>query len=321
MEQNREILLKLSLLDRRLVEIEKSLNIKQKTKHKDYEYYKKLEHLEYRKALEEWFERRTGEKLNLDNPQTFNEKIQWLKLYESTPLKTKLADKYAVREWVQEKIGEKHLIPLLGVWDSFDEINFDTLPEKFVLKCTHGCGMNLIVKDKKTINYEEAKKKFNQWLQINYAFSVGLELHYKNIPPKIIAETYIAELDGEIYDFRVFCFNGEPKTVYVDAGSGTPEHTRNIYDLEWNLQPILVSYPPLKIPLEKPRNFEQMLDMARILSEGITFVRVDFYDMGETIYFGEMTFTPQSGIGNMPKDHCREFGDWIELPKARYSYD
>ena len=166
---------------------------------KDYDYYRSLDPSQYEEELKDWYKRRTKKELDLENPKTFNEKIQWLKLYDSTPIKTKLADKYLVREWVKEKIGEEYLVPLLGVWDKFDDIDFDKLPDKFVLKCNHGCGWNLIVTDKSKIDKVEAKKKFDKWMNTNFAFCNGLELHYKNIQPKIIAEEYLENNGGDLY--------------------------------------------------------------------------------------------------------------------------
>ena len=284
----------------------------------DYARFRKLKPEQYEEALKKWYKRSTGKTLDLENPKTFNEKIQWLKLYDSTPLKTQLADKYLVREWVKEKIGEQYLIPLLGVWDHFDDIDFDQLPDQFVLKANHGSGWNIIVKDKSKFDVEDARQKFKAWLNYNFAFRYGFELQYLNIPPKIIAEQYMADLDGDIYDYRFFCFSDGPKYVWLDIGSGTPDHKRNIYDLTWKLQDYHVTWPPIEPSPEKPSALEEMISLAKRLSEGLVFARVDFYFVGGRIYFGEMTFTPQSGIGRWDSpERIREYGDAIQLPAQR----
>lgn len=282
---------------------------------RDYSFYEKLPIKQYPKELSLWYKKVTGNTLNLIHPRTFNEKIQWLKLYDSTPLKTRLADKYLVRAWVKEKIGDEYLIPILGVWDSFDEIDFDKLPNQFVLKANHGSGWNIVVKDKKKLNIKEAKQKFDNWMHKNFAFTWGLELHYMNIPPKIIAEKYMADLDGDIYDYRFFCFNGTPKYVWVDIGSGTSHHKRNIYDVNWNFQNYHVNYPQIVPAPEKPKTFDEMVRCATILCENFAFVRVDFYSVNDHVYFGEMTFTPQGGVGKWEDEtQNRHYGDLIKLP-------
>lgn len=282
---------------------------------KDYEFFKNLSPSQYAEELKLWYERVTTEPLDLEHPKTFNEKIQWLKLYDTTPLKTLLADKYLVREWVKEKIGEKYLVPLLGVWEHFDEINFDCLPDQFVLKTNHGSGWNLIVRCKSDMDLKSSAEKFDQWLKRNYAFVYGLELQYMNVPPKILAETYIADLDGEILDYRFFCFNGKPVYVWVDIGSGTTHHKRNIYDINWNLQSYKVNYPLIEPAPEKPTTFDEMVECASKLSKDFAFVRIDFYSVNGRVYFGEMTFTPQSGTGKWEDPEQNSiYGDLIKLP-------
>lgn len=279
-----------------------------------YEYYSRLKPEQYERELELWYRKRTGKILNLKAPKTFNEKIQWMKLYDSMPLKTQLADKYLARDWVKEKIGEEYLIPLLGVWDSFDEINFDKLPNQFALKTNHGSGWNVIVKDKATFNKAEAKSKFDQWIRKNYAF-VGLELHYKDIQPKIIAEQYIENAEGLI-DYRFYCFNGKPVQVWVDIYSGMPQHMRSIFDMEWNPVPMKCTWPDGGELLSKePENFQEMKTLAQKLSKDFSFIRVDFFEVDGKIYVGEMTFTPMNGSGVFEPSHWdRTLGDLLELP-------
>lgn len=269
----------------------------------------------YENDLIRWYERRTGRPLDLKQPQSFSEKIQYLKLFDSTPLKTQLADKYLVRDWVAERIGEDHLVPLLGVWESFDDIDFGSLPDKFVLKLNHGSGMNIVVKDKRYFDSEEARAKIECWANIDFAFQNGYELHYSNIPRRIIAEEYIEALsDDSLLDYRFFCFDGEPYHVWVDKGSGTKHHYRNIYSLDWELLPLKVSYDRIVGGVERPTQLDEMIDLARILSAGINFVRVDFYITDEGIKFGEMTFTPQTGLGDWePYKYNLEYGAQLHL--------
>lgn len=265
--------------------------------------------------LQKWYKKRTGKNLNLDNPKTFNEKIQWLKIYDNNPLKTKLADKYLVREWIKEQIGEDYLIPLLGVWDNFDKIDFNTLPEKFVLKANHGSHWNIIVKNKAELNPQKAKKLFDKWMQRNYAFKAGYEMQYSDIKPKIIAEQYIEDSNHELNDYKILCFNGEPEFIWVDCGRYTKNRTKNIYDINWNLQPFTMSYPASKEDIPKPQHLDKMLELAKKLSKTFAFVRVDFYNVDGKIYFGEMTFTSMSGVEKFsPENYDLKIGEMLKLP-------
>lgn len=267
--------------------------------------------------LKKWYKKRTGRELNLENPKTFNEKIQWLKLYDNSPLKTKLADKYLVREWINENLGEEYLIPLLGVYDSFDEIDFDKLPDKFVLKANHGCAWNIIVKDKQKFDKKKAKKKFDKWMKRNYALKAGFEMQYKDIPPKIVAEAFIQDSKGELNDYKVLCFNGEPKFIWIDQGRFS-NRTENIYDTKWNLQPFLLTYENSKEEVPPPKNLETMIEFARKLSKDFALVRVDFYNVDGKIYFGEMTFTSASGVDVFkPAEYDLKLGEMLELPKSK----
>ena len=283
---------------------------------KRYAEWSTMDVADYPQALSKWYYKQTGNILNLDNPKTFNEKLQWLKLYDSTPLKTKLADKYLEREWIKEQIGEEYLVPLLGVWNCFDEIDFSKLPDKFVLKVNQGSGWNLIVTDKTNLNIREEKKKFDRWMSMNFAYVSGLELHYKNIVPKIIAEEYLEDAKGLI-DYRFYCFNGEPRQVWVDVFSGTTKHMREVYDMNWEKIPLRCTWPSAKGMLdEKPINFEKMKAFAKKLSQPFCFVRVDFYEVKKKLYMGEMTFIPMSGIGEFePKEWDEELGRMLALPR------
>lgn len=304
-------------LERHLVQARENMR-----KLRDYTYYKNLKPAAYPEALQEWCQRLTGKTFNLENPRTFNEKIQWLKLYDSTPLKTRLADKYLVRDWIKEKIGEQYLIPLLGVYDNFDEIDFAKLPNQFVIKCNHGSGWNIIVKDKSKLDLKEVKEKLDEWMSTNFAFLCGLELHYRDIKPKIIIEKYIQELGDALYDYRFFCSNGKVIQIWLDVYSGTPYHQRKIYDKNWNELNIIVKWPRLEKEVEKPKNLEKMIQLSETLSENFALVRVDFYDVNNHIYFGEMTFTSMSGTGKFnPEIEDLKLGNMIKLPKLAYDID
>ncbi len=282
---------------------------------KDYAYYSSLPPEKYPEELKLWYKRVMKEKLDLDNPKTYNEKIQWLKLYDSTPLKTRLADKYLVRAWVKQKIGGEYLISLLGVWDSFDGIDFDKLPNQFVLKANHGCGWNIIVKDKSTFDKEEARKKFDVWMHTNFAFKWGLELHYMNIPPKIIAEEYLENNDDDLYDYKVFCFDGKAESVMF-LSDRKQELKMSFYDLQWNKLPFVYSYPQNPDEVPKPKNLELMINLAEKLAEGFPHVRVDFYVLNDgSIKFGEMTFTSAGGTCKWNiSEQDKVYGDLIKLP-------
>lgn len=270
---------------------------------------------QYEEELKLWFKERTGKELNLENPKTFNEKIQWLKLYDSTPMKTQLADKYLVRDWVKDKIGEQYLIPLLGVYDSFDEIDFDKLPNQFVLKANHGAGWNVIVKDKKKFDKELAKKKFDEWLQLNYAFKAGFELHYMNIIPKIIVEEYIENNNQDLYDYKVFCFDGKAQNIMF-LSERFSELKMAFYDLKWNKEEFVYSFKKNKDNVPEPQSLKDIIVLAEKLAYGFSHVRVDFYILNDgTIKFGEMTFTTFSGIcdWNPCEQNCI-YGNLIKLP-------
>lgn len=279
----------------------------------DYDFYASLKPEQYAGELKEWYSHLMGRKLNLDHPCTYNEKIQWLKLYDSTPLKTRLADKYLVREWVKEKIGEKYLVPLLGVWDSFDDIDFDALPQRFVLKANHGCGWNLIVKDKNQLDLEDAREKFNTWMGLNYAFCNGLELHYMHIQPKIIAEEYLENNDRDLYDYKVFCFGGKALHVMhvTDRSVG---RKMTFYDTQWQMQTFARGTLIGHEAAPRPQRLEELVEVAEKLAQGFAHVRVDFYVLNDgTLKFGELTFTPASGtcLWNPPQ----LYGDLIVLPE------
>jgi len=258
---------------------------------------------------------RTKMNLNLKSPKYFNEKIQWLKLYDRKPEYTKMVDKYMVREVIAKKIGEQYLIPLYGVWDSFDEIPFDTLPEQFVLKCTHDCGSIIICKDKKNIDMEITRKHFDKCIRRNYYYWQR-EWLYKNLKPRIIAEKLMIDESGtELKDYKIQCFNGEPKIIQVDFNRFSDIHKRNFYSLDWEYQPFSLLYPTYpEIEIKKPQTLTEMLDIAGELSRNIPYVRVDLYSIEQRIYFGELTFHHGSGYEEFTPPEWNEiWGSWLKL--------
>ena len=259
--------------------------------------HSKMNYAQIEAAIGRKYRRMFGRPLNWDNPQTYNEKIHVSKVYMPTPLKTRLADKYAVREWITEKIGSEYLIPLLGVYDSFDEIDFDALPDSFVIKCNHDSGSVTLVKDKSRIDREYLRRKYEVHMRRNYAW-MGFEMHYRDIKPRIVVEKYIEQLDGGLLDYKVHCFNGKPEFIQVIGDRDLRTHTgfqRN-YNFDWqNLGWILEDYPEFTRELECPKCLDELYRLAQTLCSDFEYVRVDFYALGDSVLFGEMTFAPANG--------------------------
>lgn len=286
-------------------------------KQEKYEYYKNTPSKYYIQELGDWFKACTGETLDLENPVTYNQKIQWLKVYDTTPLKTQLTDKYLVRDWVKDKIGEKYLTKLLGVWHNFDDIDFDSLPDKFVLKANHASGFNYIVSDKAKFNRSDARFKFQKWMNTNFAYFWGIELQYRDIKPLIIAEEYLENDDRDLYDYKFWCFNGKPMYIQFLSERNVGGLKMAFFDTEWNKLDFVYNHPLLSHPVEKPDNLDEMLKIAETLSQGFAHVRVDLYRLNNgEIKFGEMTFTSSSGAchWNSPEAN-KKLGDLITLPE------
>lgn len=263
---------------------------------------RKISPNKYENKISKIYKKRIGKNINWNNPTTYTEKMQWEKLYDNNPLKAELSDKYLVREWVKEKIGEKYLIDIYGVWDSFSEIDFKKLPKSFVLKTNHGSGTIYIVKDKNKMDYNEVKNLFDDWMQMDYAFCTGFELHYSKIRRRIIAEKYIETDNDDLQDYKFLCFDGKPYFCWVDVGRFS-NHKRNVYDLDWNLQKWNQSeYGNTDETIPKPNNFSEMIKIAEKLCQGFSHVRVDLYNVKGKIYFGEMTFTNGSGFDKIVPD-------------------
>lgn len=277
-----------------------------------YERNQSADPSEYPKLLCEWYEERTGKKLNIEKPETFNEKIQWCKLYDRDPLKTLLSDKYKVREWIQERIGNKYLNRLLGVWDDVESISWEELPKRFVLKATHGSGWNIVVNNKEKLNIELCKKDMCMWLEKNWAYMAGLELQYKDILPRIIAEEYIENTPGELYDYKIFCFHGKAKYILFIKGRNSFTESV-IYDLDWNRQNIIYKFPICKEEIPRPKCLNEMVELAECLAANFAHVRVDFYVLNDgSIRFGEMTFSSTSGTCEwIPNKYNKLLGDCI----------
>lgn len=270
--------------------------------------------------LKRMFKDKTGYDLNLDNPQTFNEKLQWLKIHDRKPEYTVMVDKYKVKQYIAEKIGEQYVIPLLGVWDNANDIDFNKLPDKFVLKCNHNSGEGMFIcKDKSKLDDKKIssiRKKLNSAVSRNY-FWQGREWPYKNVERKIIAEKYMEDAKtGELIDYKFMCFNGEVKCSFVCNDRFSNDGLKvTFYDKEWNIMPFERHYPRSRTPIAKPYCYDEMIKIAEKLSENIPFVRVDFYEINNQIYFGEMTFFPGGGMEEFtPVDWDYTLGSWLRLP-------
>lgn len=272
-----------------------------------------------------WSPKEMGYPLDLKTPKAFNEKLQWLKLHNRDPLYTTMADKYAAKAYVAEKIGWEHIVPVLGgPWQSADEIDFDALPEQFVLKCNHDCGGMVLCADKSRLDISAARTKLNWSLQKNY-FWASREWPYKNIKPCIFAEQYMVDTNSSastaqgLIDYKFYCFYGEPKFFYLGFANmvnGVKRDQLSFKNLDWTPAEFYrKDHEPFPFTLEKPRNWERMVEIAKILSAGIPFVRVDLFCINEQIYFSELTFSPGGGFGRFyPDEWERKMGGWLQLP-------
>ena len=262
------------------------------------------------------FRGRMGYWPNLKNPQTYSEKLQWLKLYDRNPLYTTMVDKYAVKNYVAEKIGIKYIIPTLGVWNRPEDIDWDTLPDQFVLKCTHDSGGLVICKDKSGLDKAAAIDKLRTSLNRNY-YLEKREWPYKNVPRRIIAEHYLEDEFGELRDYKFFCFNGVAKILFIatDRQRKSEETKFDFFDEQFNHLDFRNGHPNADIPPSKPRSFEEMKILANKLSENIPQVRVDFYEVNGKVYFGELTLFHWSGMKPFdPNEWDLRLGQMIQLP-------
>lgn len=290
-EINSLLKLKLFLAERNIISVN------------DYKFLQKKYYISFNK------------KLNLTNPTTFNEKLQWLKLYNKKDIYTQMVDKYLVKDYVTGIIGPNYIIPTLGIYNNYDEIDFDKLPNQFVIKCTHDSGGLVVVDNKNFFDREKALNKIKKSLKNNYFYS-GREWPYKNVKPRIIIEKYMGE---NLNDYKIFCFNGEPKFTLVCSNRCGNEKNTDFYDNDWNLLPFTrenhINNPN---GIKKPKKLNEMLDIARKLSQNIPFVRIDLYDIKKCIYFGEMTFFPSSGFeGFRPYEWDKKIGDMLDLSMVK----
>lgn len=259
-----------------------------------------------------------GEKLDLKNPKTFNHKLQWLKIYDRKPIYTSMVDKYEAKKFVADRLGSEYIVENYGAWDRFDDIDFDALPEQFVLKCTHDSGGLVVCRDKNTLDREKAREKIERSLKRNYFWS-GREWPYKNVKKKIIAEKYLSDFDSEdgITDYKFYCFDGEPKFLYVSRGLEDHSTARiSFLTLDWQFAPFgRRDFKPFESLPPKPQNYEKMLEICKTLSKDCPFLRVDLYECSGQVYFSELTFFPCGGV--MPfkdKSDDEKLGQLIKLP-------
>jgi len=257
-----------------------------------------------------------GYELDLKHPKTFNEKLQWLKLYDRKPEYTIMVDKYRAKQWVADKVGEQFVIPTLAVYHSADEIDWNQLPDQFVLKCNHDSGSVVICRDKKSFDFEAAKRKLNNALKKNYYWDSG-EWPYKHVKPMILAEPFLFESEADdIVDYKMMTFHGEVKCSFTCTNRRSGKGLNvTFFDTNWEKMPFVRAYPAEIKPIEKPVSYEKMVEVAEKLGEYIPFSRVDFYEIKGMPYFGEITLYPGAGYEQFdPKEWDRTLGDWIKLP-------
>lgn len=276
-------------------------------------FYRNMDDGEYLKRV---FKSAIGDELDLNNPKTFNEKLQWLKIHEHNPEFVIMVDKYKVRDYIKEQLGEEYLIPLLGVWDSPNDIDFNTLPNQFVLKCNHNSGKGMcICKDKKKLDINKVKKELIKGFKEDYYYS-GREWPYKNVPKKIIAEKYMVDPNtNDLNDYKFYCFNGVVKMVMINSDRNTDLPTKGDYfDRDFNWLDIQWGFERATVKPIKPQNFDKMVEIAEKLSKNMKHVRIDLYSCLNKIYFGEITFFDGSGFDKInPKEWDYKIGSWIEL--------
>lgn len=302
--------------------LEKAHKLKRKII-KIYQKYFTVEHpetyiLSDKSFIKKKYKKRMGKVINLSNPQTFCEKQNWLKLYDRRPIYTVMVDKYLARDFVAKRIGDEYLVPLLGVWDNADDIDFSLLPDKFVLKCNHNSDV-IICKDKSALNKEETREKLNKQLKSDY-YVRKREWPYKNVPRKIICEKYMENLDGtKALEYKVFCFNGIPKYVLVISGRFQwKETTMDTYDMNWNHIDLVNGGPLAGDVYEKPACFDELCKLSKKLSFNTPFLRVDFNYWNNKLYFGELTFYDSAGFEKYePEEWDYNLGKLLELPKKR----
>lgn len=258
---------------------------------------------------------RVQKRLDLKAPKTYNEKLQWLKLYNRNPLYTKMVDKCEAKKYIADRIGQEHVVPTLGVWERFADIDFDRLPDQFVLKCTHDSGGLVIVRDKAKLDLEAARKKIEKSLKTNYYYH-GREWPYKDVKPRILAECYLEEIEtGELRDYKWYCFHGQPKLMAIFCGRSKGATTANYFDCDFRPIDMTWGYGKAEVILEKPEDFEKMRQFAAVLSQDAPALRVDFYEVNGQVYVGELTFFDGSGFDLIePEEWDAKMGSWLKVP-------
>lgn len=266
-------------------------------------------------ALKIQYKNRFLKKLDLKDPKTFNQKLQWLKLYNRDPQHTKMVDKYEAKKIAARMMGEDHIIPSYGVWNSFDEIDFDALPNQFVLKCTHGSGDVVIVKDKSKMDMESAREKITRSLRKNY-YKIAREWPYKNVPPRVLAEAFMEDESGGLKDYKTYCFNGTAKIMMIASDRFSEKQTRfDYFDRDYNWLDLTWGSMYSETKPSKPELFDQIMELASSMSTGIPHVRIDYYVINGKIYFGEFTFFDGAGFEAIsPEEWDEKMGSWIKLP-------
>lgn len=283
---------------------------------------KSLRFLPDKSYIKLYYRLRVGRKLNMDNPVTLNEKLQWLKFNYRFPLQSIVSDKLLVRDYIKEKIGEEYLIPLLGSWKEFDDIDFSLLPEKFVLKCNHDSGGLVVCTNKDKLNQLKAKNKIEKSLKNNF-FYIGREYQYRNIKPMILCEKFISDNGKVPMDYKIYCFNGVPDVILVCRdrfSKNTHRASYFFFDQEWNFQPLDKGDENLQdIDIPKPENLDKMIEIAAKLSKDFLFARIDLYNINGKIYFGEITLSPNSGFDpDIKYETDLMFGKKLVIPYWKY---
>lgn len=277
-------------------------------------------HWDDERYLKKAFKIAMGKELNLESPKTFNEKLQWLKIHDRKPEYTMMVDKYKVREYIAKQLGEEYLIPLIGVWDKAEDIDFNVLPNRFVLKCNHNSGLGMyICKDKSKLSKRDIKRikcNLNKGLKQDY-YLTGREWPYKDVPRKIICEQYMEDNpDQPLTDYKLMAFSGKVKCTFTCTGRGNAHDFKvTFYDTDWNKMPFERHYPAGS-QMAKPASYDEMVELAEKLAEKLPFARIDFYEIAEKPYFGEITFFPGSGMEEFtPEEWDYTLGSWMKLPE------
>ena len=266
---------------------------------------------------EHFIEKQIDYKPDFDNPKSFNEKIIWMKLYYQDPLIMKCCDKFAVKDYVTERLGKGYVVPTIASWENEDDIDFDILPDKFVLKVNWSTGFNIIVRDKSNLDKEKTRRKLHDWMKpYNNSYYFYFNWGYKHMRPVIYAEKYIEQIDGQVYDYKFFCFNGEPKFAYVATDHFEGQISKiSLYDLNWNKLPVKYGTHETN-DVEPPNNLDKAIEISKELSKPFPFVRVDFYEIEDKLYVGEMTFYPGGGFNKIEPLECDyKIGEMLQLPE------